>query len=63
VPSKRDAQQAICGSGGGGTRLDVWDKQKRWWGRVLSSQPDALVAEFNGLARPERLVQLVRSAT
>lgn len=42
----------------------IWDKQKkRWWGPALSSQPDALVAELNGPKRPERLAELLRSAS
>jgi hypothetical protein len=41
----------------------VWDKQqKRWWGRVFARQPDAVLAELNGPKRPERLVELMRSA-
>jgi hypothetical protein len=42
----------------------IWDKQqKRWWGPVFSKQPDAVIAELNGRKRPERLVELMRSAT
>jgi hypothetical protein len=42
----------------------IWDKQqKRWWGPVLVHQPDALVTELNGLKRPERLAELLRSAS
>jgi hypothetical protein len=42
----------------------IWDKQqKRWWGPVLSRQPDALLAELNGPKRPERLTELLRASS
>ncbi|MDA0139439.1 hypothetical protein [Solirubrobacter deserti] len=42
---------------------DLEQAAKRWWGPVLSRQPDALIAELNELKRPERLAELLRSAS
>lgn len=39
----------------------VWNnQQKKWWGNWLPSQPIELVAELNGLKRPEVIVTLTQ---
>lgn len=39
----------------------IYDKQqKKQWGPVFGSQPDAVLAELNGAKRPERLTELLR---
>jgi hypothetical protein len=56
---KRFVAQAEAGHG-----WRIWDKQqKRWWGPVLPRQPEAVLTELNGPKRPEKLVELMRSAT
>ena len=37
----------------------IWNnKSNKWWGQVYERQPDELIAELNGLKRPENITKL-----
>lgn len=39
----------------------IWNNlTSKWWGQIYERQPDELVEELNGLARPEKIVELTR---
>jgi hypothetical protein len=55
----RYVAKAVVGSG-----WRIWNrKMKRWWGAPFKEFPTALLAELNGLKRPEKLTELTRKAT
>lgn len=42
----------------------IWNrKSKKFWGNPFLDYPDALLAELNGPARPEVIVELVKNRT
>lgn len=39
----------------------IWNrKMKKWWGNYFNDYPTALLAELNGLKRPDKLVELTK---
>ena len=41
----------------------IWDRmQKKWWGACFPDYPQDLLDELNGQKRPDRIVELTRSA-
>lgn len=57
-PRLRCVARAVAGKG-----WRVWDRKlNRWWGNYLPDYPEALLAELNGLKRPDKIVELTRKA-
>ncbi len=57
-PAVRFVAKAVPGVG-----WRVWDRKlRRWWGNYYKGHPARLLAELNGEAAPDRIVELSKGS-